>query len=47
LGIRIAVRDGWLTVITPMPDTPAYRLGILPGDKIVKIEYYRQKFHCR
>jgi carboxyl-terminal processing protease len=38
LGIRIALRDGWLTVITPMPDTPAYRLGILPGDKIVKIE---------
>lgn len=38
LGIRIAVRDGWLTVITPMPETPAYRLGILPGDKIVKIE---------
>lgn len=38
LGIRIAIRDGWLTVITPMPDTPAYRLGILPGDKIVKIE---------
>ena len=38
LGIRIAVRDGWLTVITPTPATPAYRLGILPGDKIVKIE---------
>lgn len=38
LGIRIAIRDGWLTVITPMPDTPAYRQGILPGDRIVKIE---------
>ncbi|MBK8871396.1 MAG: S41 family peptidase [Elusimicrobia bacterium] len=38
LGIRIGLRDGWLTVITPMPETPAYRLGILPGDKIVKIE---------
>jgi carboxyl-terminal processing protease len=38
LGIRIAVRDGWLVVITPLPDTPAYRMGILPGDKIVKIE---------
>lgn len=38
LGIRIAVREGWLTVITPLPETPAYRLGILPGDKIVKIE---------
>ncbi len=38
LGIRIAIRDNWLTVITPLPDTPAYRTGILPGDKIVKIE---------
>jgi carboxyl-terminal processing protease len=38
VGLRIAVRDGWLTVITPMPDTPAYRQGILPGDKVVKID---------
>ncbi|MGQ0645732.1 MAG: S41 family peptidase [Elusimicrobiota bacterium] len=38
LGIRIAVREGWLVVVTPLPETPAYRLGILPGDKIVKIE---------
>lgn len=38
VGMRVAVRDEWLTVITPLPDTPAYRLGILPGDKIIKIE---------
>lgn len=38
LGIRIAIRENVLTVITPLPDTPAYRMGILPGDKIVKIE---------
>lgn len=38
LGIRLAVREGWPTVITPIPDTPAYRLGILPNDKIVRIE---------
>lgn len=38
LGIRIEMRDDWLTVMTPIPDTPAYRAGILPGDKIVKIE---------
>lgn len=38
LGIRIAIRDSYLTVITPLPGTPAYRQGILPGDKIVKIE---------
>jgi carboxyl-terminal processing protease len=37
LGIRIAVRDNILTVITPLPGTPAYRQGILPGDRIVKI----------
>ncbi len=37
LGIRIAIRDNFLTVITPLPGTPAYRQGILPNDKIVKI----------
>lgn len=38
LGIRIAIREGVLTVVTPLPRTPAYELGILPGDKIMKIE---------
>lgn len=38
LGIRIAMRDNILTVITPLPGTPAYRAGILPEDKIIKIE---------
>lgn len=38
LGIRIEMRDDTLTVMTPIPDTPAYRAGILPGDKIIKIE---------
>lgn len=37
LGIRIAIRENVLTVITPLPGTPAYKQGILPGDKIVKI----------
>jgi carboxyl-terminal processing protease len=38
LGIRISIRDSILTVITPLPGTPAYRQGILPGDRIVKID---------
>ncbi len=38
LGIRIGIRDGWLTVVTPIPDTPAYRAGIFPDDKIIEIE---------
>ncbi|MFH1784630.1 MAG: S41 family peptidase [bacterium] len=38
LGIRIAIKDGYLTVITPMPGTPAYSIGIMPGDRIIEIE---------
>jgi len=38
LGIQIDVVDGWLTVIEPMPGTPASKAGILGGDRIVEIE---------
>jgi carboxyl-terminal processing protease len=38
LGIRIDVRDGWLTVISPMENTPAWRVGLKPNDKIIEIE---------
>jgi len=32
------VRDGILTVVSPIEDTPAARVGIEPGDQIFKIE---------
>jgi carboxyl-terminal processing protease len=38
LGIEISVRDGVLTVVSPIEDTPAFKVGIKPGDKIIKIE---------
>jgi len=38
IGITIGTRDGILTVIAPIDDTPAFRAGILAGDKIVMIE---------
>jgi carboxyl-terminal processing protease len=38
LGIRIEIKDDILTVIAPMEGTPAYRKGVLPGDRIVKID---------
>src|ERR1700690_3485827 len=38
LGIRIAIRDNILTVITPLPGTPAYRQGVLPNDRVIKID---------
>ncbi|MFO0693394.1 MAG: MXAN_5808 family serine peptidase [Polyangiales bacterium] len=37
LGIVISMRDGQLTVIRPMPNTPASGAGILRGDRIVQI----------
>jgi carboxyl-terminal processing protease len=38
LGIQISIRDGVLTVISPIEDTPAWRAGIEAGDMIIKIE---------
>ena len=38
LGIEISIRDGLLTVITPIEDTPAWNAGVKAGDKIVKID---------
>ena len=38
IGIRITKYEDRLTVVAPMKGTPAYRLGIVAGDVIVKIE---------
>jgi len=38
LGIEITVRDDQLTVVAPIEGTPAWRAGVQPGDKIIKIE---------
>jgi carboxyl-terminal processing protease len=37
LGITVGIRDGALTVISPIDDTPAYRAGLKSGDIILKI----------
>jgi len=38
LGIEITIKDGVLTVVSPIEDTPAFRAGILAGDQILKID---------
>ena len=38
LGIEITMRKGILTIVSPIEDTPAFRVGLKAGDKIVKIE---------
>jgi carboxyl-terminal processing protease len=38
LGIEITLKDDILTVVAPIEGTPAYRAGVHPGDRIIKIE---------
>lgn len=38
VGIQMDVRDGWITVVAPLPNTPAQRAGIVTGDRIVQID---------
>lgn len=38
LGIEITIKDKWLTVVTPMEGTPAFEVGMRPGDRIIKID---------
>jgi carboxyl-terminal processing protease len=38
VGIQITIQNGWLTVVQPLDDTPAYRKGIAPGEVIAAID---------
>lgn len=38
LGIEITIRDKFLTVVSPIEDTPAFKAGLRAGDRIVEIE---------
>lgn len=38
VGIQMDVRDGWITVVTPLPGTPAEKAGIVTGDRLVEID---------
>ena len=37
IGVRLSPASGELAIITPIPGTPAYKAGIKPGDKIIKV----------
>jgi len=38
IGIHIGMKDGVLTVIAPIEDTPAFRAGLQSGDRILAID---------
>jgi len=38
LGIVISMKDNFVTVVSPMEDSPGFKAGILSGDRIIKID---------
>ena len=38
LGIEVGMEDGFVKVVSPIEDTPAYVAGIKPGDLIIKLD---------
>lgn len=38
IGASVNVQDGWLTIVSPLEDSPAYRAGIMAEDRVVEIE---------
>jgi carboxyl-terminal processing protease len=38
VGMEVGLRDGLITIIAPLPETPAEEAGLLPGDVIVTID---------
>ena len=38
IGIEFDILDGFITVISPVPDSPSDIVGLMPGDKIIAID---------
>ncbi len=38
IGVLIDMKDGWLTIMSPIEDSPAFRAGVLAGDRLLEID---------
>jgi carboxyl-terminal processing protease len=38
LGIEVGMEDGFVKVVSPIEDTPAFRAGLKPGDLIIRLD---------
>jgi len=38
IGASVNTRDGWLTIVSPLEDSPAYKAGIMADDRIIEID---------
>jgi carboxyl-terminal processing protease len=37
IGASVNMSTGWLTIVSPLEDSPAYRAGMMPEDKVLEI----------
>jgi len=37
IGATVNVREGWLTIVYPLEDSPAYGAGLIPDDKVTAV----------
>jgi carboxyl-terminal processing protease len=40
LGIEVSMEDGYVKIVAPIEDSPAYRAGVKPGDLITRIDSF-------
>ncbi|HEX7119978.1 MAG TPA: S41 family peptidase [Longimicrobiales bacterium] len=38
IGSEIDVRDGWVTIVSPLPGSPSERAGLQAGDRIIEVD---------
>ncbi len=38
IGAQVNTSSGWLTIVSPLEDSPAFREGLLPDDKVTEID---------
>ena len=38
VGLEVVDRDGYITIVAPIPGTPGARAGLRPGDRIVEVD---------
>lgn len=38
IGAQVDQKDGWLIIVTPLEDSPAYKAGLMANDKVLEIE---------
>lgn len=38
IGAQVALRDGWLVIVTPLEGSPALRAGVMAGDRVTEID---------